>query len=172
MAPNVKIKRICMIAMSTYPYDTRIRREAEALRDEGIKVDIICMRKNNQPQVEEIGGINAYRILKNSKQEKILNYVIQSILFMILAFFKLQVLDIKQKYQVIQAHNLPDYLVLIGLWQKFFGAKLIIDVHDPSVELFEEKWPGKKRKIFLKMLKILEKFSFIIKFKNALIGSI
>lgn len=162
MSSKIKPKRICMLAMSTYPNDPRIRREAEALRDEGIKVDIICMYKENQSKIEDLGGITAYRILKYSRQEKIIKYIVQSILFMFIAFFKLQVLSIKHKYQVIQAHNLPDYLIFIGIIQKLFGTKLIIDIHDPSVELFEEKWPDNKNNIFLKVLKFIEKISFKI----------
>ena len=159
MSSNLKTKKICMLAMSTYPNDPRIRREAEALRDEGIKVDIICMYKENQSKIEDLGGITAYRIFKYSRQEKIIKYIVQSILFMVIAFFKLQVLSIKHKYQVIQAHNLPDYLIFIGIIQKLFGTKLIIDIHDPSVELFEEKWHGKEKKVLLKILKLLEMFS-------------
>lgn len=162
MSSNLRTKRICMLAMSTYPDDPRIRREAEALINAGIEVDIICMRGDSQKSKEIIHGVSIYRIIKYAQQEKILKYAIQSIFFIIISFFWLQKLNIKRKYRVIQAHNLPDYLIFVGIWQKFFGAKLVLDIHDPSVELFEEKWPNNRHKFFLKLLTTIEKYSFKI----------
>ncbi len=152
-------KRICMIALAYYPLDSRIRREAEALESAGYEVDILCGSMGKQPKVESFGNITAYRIMNLPPQENPRAYMLQSLLFIILAFFRLQVLAIKKKYRLIQTHNLPDYLIFASVIQKLFGVKLLLDIHDPSVELFEEKWPGKKNRILLRLVRIAERLS-------------
>jgi len=154
-------KTICMIAMASYPGDPRIRRQAEALEKRGYKVDIICRYASSikQKSREEFGNITAYRIMHAPSKENRISYFLQSILFMAKAFIRLNLLSLKKKYSLIQAHNLPDYLIFVGILHKLFGVKLILDIHDPSVDLFEEKWPGRKNKLFKYIIKISERYS-------------
>jgi glycosyltransferase involved in cell wall biosynthesis len=88
-----------------------------------------------------------------------IGYVIYSTIFLILAFFKLQSLALKRKYMLIQAHNMPDYLVFAGIIQKMMGTPLVLDIHDLTVELFEEKWPSEKHKFLKGIVKFGEKIS-------------
>jgi len=159
MNNNHHPKRVCMIAMSSYPIDPRIRRQAEALDEAGYEVDILCKHLGDQPSKEKFGNVTAYRIMNAPRQDSKIKYFMQSIIFLFVAFFRLVFLSVKRKYLVIQAHNLPDYLIFAGLLHKIFGAKLILDIHDPSVDLFDEKWPGKKNKILKYFVKKLEQYS-------------
>lgn len=152
-------KRVCMIAMASYPGDPRIRRQVEALDEAGYEVDVLCRYSGEQPPKEKFGNITTYRIMNAPPRENKIVYFLQSILFLIVAFFRLLPLSIKRKYKVIQAHNLPDYLVFAGIFHKLFGVKLLLDIHDPSVDLFEEKWPGKKNKALKFLMAKAEKYS-------------
>ena len=156
---NKRSKRICMIAMASYPGDPRIRRQAEALEQAGYKVDVLCRYSGNQPPKERIGNVTAYRIMNAPPRENQIIYILQSVLFLVVAFFRLLSLSIKRQYGVIQAHNLPDYLIFSGILHKFLGVKLILDIHDPSVDLFEEKWPGKKNRLLKYFIVKAEKYS-------------
>ena len=156
---NKESKRICMIAMASYPGDPRIRRQAEALDEEGYEVDVLFRYSGKQPSKEKLGNVTAYRIMNAPIRENKIIYFLQSVLFLTVAFFRLLPLSIKRKYKVIQAHNLPDYLIFAGIFHKIFGVKLILDIHDPSVDLFEEKWPGNKNNIFKYLIKISERYS-------------
>ncbi|MCZ6701594.1 MAG: glycosyltransferase family 4 protein [Ignavibacteria bacterium] len=145
--------------MASYPGDPRIRRQAEALDEAGYEVDVLCRYSGKQPPIEKFGNVTAYRIMNAPSRENKIIYFLQSILFLIVAFFRLLPLSIKRNYKVIQAHNLPDYLIFAGVLHKIFGVKLILDIHDPSVDLFEEKWPGKKNRLLKYIIKNAEKFS-------------
>jgi glycosyltransferase involved in cell wall biosynthesis len=152
-------KRVCMIAMASYPGDPRIRRQVEALDEAGYEVDVLCRYSGEQPPKEKFGNITAYRIMNAPPRENKIVYFLQSVLFLIVAFIRLVPLSLKRKYKVIQAHNLPDYLIFAGILHKLFGVKLLLDIHDPSVDLFEEKWPGKKNKALKFLMAKAEKFS-------------
>jgi glycosyltransferase involved in cell wall biosynthesis len=155
-----------MITQSPYPQDSRPRKQAELLAAKGFQVDIIC-RAKNQPKFEKFGNVTVYRVMKYGGSEKMHNYIIESSLFFMLAFLKLQSLYVKRKYNLIQIHNMPNYHIFTALLQKILKVPLILDLHDLTVELFEIKWPGKKH-VFLKTVdKLIERIS--CRFANALI---
>jgi glycosyltransferase involved in cell wall biosynthesis len=156
-----------MISLSTYPGDPRIRREAEVLGENGISVDIICLARDGESYEESFGLIRAYRILKIAKKERIFSYLTFSLSFFMLAFLRLQKLYIQNRYSIVQFHNMPDYLVFLGIIQKMLGAKIILDIHDLTPELFEEKWPQKKDKFLHRLIKFVEILS--CKFSNEII---
>ena len=137
---------ICMVAMASYPGDPRIRRQAEALEREGYEVDILCRHSSSgiQPKVEKFGKVTAYRIMNAPRQENMLKYLLISTIFLFIAFFKIQLLYLRRQYRIIQTHNLPDHLIFAGIVQKMLGVKLVLDIHDLTVELLNEKWSNKR----------------------------
>ncbi len=153
------MKKICMISQSTYPFDPRVKREAEALEKKGYEIDLICLFAPGQPKTEIYGKITVYRILKEVNQEKIYKYIFTSIMFFMYTFIKLQVLFSKQKYDVIQIHNMPDFHVYTALIQKLKGVPVILDIHDLTPELFESKWKKNKNKFLIPMIILAEKMS-------------
>lgn len=155
-----KTKNVCMITQSPYPTDPRVRRQAEKLEKEGYNVDILCVDIYNSPDVEKYGSVTAYRILKYIRYEDQLNYLLFSIKFFFKSFFKIQLLYRINKYDLIQVHNMPDYHIFIGAIQKiFFHVPLVLDIHDLTVDLFQEKWTSKKSKYIIHIVKFIEKIS-------------
>jgi len=149
-----------MITISSYPHDPRIRREVEELEKNGYEIDIISISFENQKEVEKYGNITAYRVAKYLPgREELIPYLVYSFLYMIKSFFKLQQLHKKRKYSLIQIHNMPDYLIFVAFIQKLLKVPLILDIHDLTLELFEEKWPGLKYKFIKRIIKKIEKIS-------------
>ena len=152
--------RICMVVFSYYPRDPRVRREAEALVKSNIGVDIVCLRGKDETRTEEYDGVDVYRVMRGTdKKEVIFKYVWLTTIFGILATIKLQFLAIKKKYNAIQIHNMPDYLVFVALIQKILRKPVILDLHDLSVELFKSRWSGRKSTCLLPLVKWVEKLS-------------
>ena len=83
----------------------------EPLEKEGYNIDIICRYSSsgNQKPREEIGSTTVYRIMNAQSSENKIIYFLQSILFILIAFFRLIMLSLNKKYSLIQVHNLPDY---------------------------------------------------------------
>ena len=152
-------KTICMIALSSYPRDPRIRRQAEALAEIGFEVDIICKPSLGQNKIEKFGNVTAYRIMNVARKESMKGYIFSSFIFLVSAFIRIQILDFKRHYQLIQVHNMPDYLVFAGVIQKLKKIPIILDIHDLTVELFEEKWPASKHKLLMLIVKYGENIS-------------
>lgn len=148
-----------MVVMSLYPNDERVRREAAALERAGIAVDVLCQRGEGQSEVEPLGQVTAYRVMTQATKENIGQYLWVSTRFALAAFAKLRQLARQHRYSVLQAHNMPDFLVFVGLLEKMLGVPTVLDLHDLSVELYKSKWNGRKSKLLLPMVQAIERIS-------------
>ncbi len=135
-------KRHCMVVFAFYPLaETRVQRQAEALIEQGYEVDVICLRGREEPAFEVVRGVNVYRLpvkrahLFSGFAGRFVAYT----LFLVLSALKLIPLHLKQRYGIVQAHNLPDFLVFCTLFPKLMGAKAILDIHDVMPEFFAEE---------------------------------
>lgn len=150
-------RRVCMIILSVYPNDTRLRREAETLERSGFEVDVLCLWDGAEKKFEKLGGINVYRLLRMVPKDDIGRYILITCMFSLVSFLGLQVLHFKKRYDLIQVHNMPDYLIFIPLIQKLFGVPLVLDLHDLSVELLETKWSSWKSRALKPLVKLSER---------------
>ena len=133
-------KEILMVVYSYFPQDVRPRREAEALINAGYKVDIICLRLPDQSKQENIYGVNTYRVNMSKSRSSKGKYISLYTNFFIRSFFKLNQLFLKNRYDVIHIHNMPDFLVFLSIIPKIFGSKVVLDLHDPTPEMLMTKF--------------------------------
>jgi glycosyltransferase involved in cell wall biosynthesis len=52
--------------------------------------------------------------------------------------------SLRRRYQVVQVSNPPDFLMLAAIAPKVLGARVILDVHDFSSDLFELRFGDKR----------------------------
>jgi glycosyltransferase involved in cell wall biosynthesis len=153
-------RRVCMIVMSRYPNDERVRREACALARAGIAVDVICQRAEGESAREQFGLVTAWRVMRQSDKESVGRYLWVSARFMLAAVLKLHQLSLRRRYHAIQAHNMPDFLIFAGLFHRLLrGTPLVLDLHELSVELFRSKWQGAKSRRLMPLVELVEKAS-------------
>lgn len=154
------MKNICMVCQSYYLRDPRVRREAEALADAGFEVDVITLHDKGEPKKEKVNGVNIYRLPLMRKRGSIMRYLFEYSLFFFLSTLLLFYLFIKKRYKLIQIHTMPDFLVFCALFPKIFGAKILLDVHEPMPELFMSKYGINNRSFIIKLLLLQGKISF------------
>jgi len=159
MRGGFNVQRVAMVVLSHYPHDPRVRREAEALERHGFAVDVFCIRGEKEEPVEQRGNVTAYRITRLREKESILPYLWFSLIFLVQSFWALQRHSARTPYQLIQFHNMPDYLVWAGLWQKIRGVPILLDLHDLMVELYASKWGKRSSALLLPLVRLVEKLS-------------
>lgn len=148
-----KTKRVCMIVYATYPLgETRVQREAEALLRNGYEVDVICIRLPDDLPVDHYKGVRIFRekyrfpLLGSNKggiRGKFFNYM----RFFLSAGARVTQLHLKHRYDVIQVHNLPDFLIFSAWIPKLLGARLILDLHDLMPEFFAGRFKSRMPKL-------------------------
>ncbi len=134
------ISSVCMVVHSYCPDDPRIRREAEALAAEGTQVDVICLRREDEAPREMVNGVCYIRLPVKRKRGGIVRYLFEYASFSLLAFFAASWLAVKRRYDIFQAHNMPDTLVFCGLIHRLRGTRIILDLHDLVPEVYIAKY--------------------------------
>ncbi|MFZ1519516.1 MAG: glycosyltransferase family 4 protein [Ignavibacteriaceae bacterium] len=152
-----RLTKVLMIVYSHLPQDPRVRREANALKEKGYEVDIICLKRKHQSTFEIIDGINLFRLNVEKSRSSKSRYIILYLTFFFKAFIKVNRLWLKNRYQVVHVHNMPDFLIFIPFLQKLFGTKIILDLHDPTPEVYLAKFNSGPKTI--KLLELQEKIS-------------
>lgn len=161
------MKKVLMVLYSYFPQDVRPRREAEALIKAGYQVDIICLRLPGQIKEENVYGVNSFRLNMSKSRESKRKYIRLYASFFIRSFFTLNWLYLKNRYNILHIHNMPDFLVFLSIIPKLFGAKVILDLHDPTPEMLMTKFSEGDESSLTKLLKFQEKVS--IKFAHSVI---
>ncbi|HEX5418327.1 MAG TPA: glycosyltransferase family 4 protein [Chloroflexota bacterium] len=149
----------CMIVHSYYPDDPRVRRETEALLGDGWKVDVICLRGKDEKATEECGGATVYRIPIRRHRSGLSVYLMEYLSFFLAASARVTGLHLRRRYDVIQAHNMPDFLVFTGLLPKLFGARVVLDIHDLVPELYSVKFGVESSHLLGKIVRWAERRS-------------
>ena len=145
-----------MLAYTVYPIDARVRREAEALTERGDEVDLICIRWGDQEKHSKISGVRVLRLsMRRYQGSSNLRYFMNYLKFFILSFLKLSYLYVKNRYQIIQVHTMPDFLVFAAIIPKLFRAKIILDVHDLMPELYMSKFHVDGDNLLIKFITFL-----------------
>jgi len=155
----MKMARVCMVVYSTYPADPRVRREAEALAAEGASVDVVCLRDEGERGVEEIRGVRAIRLPVARSRGGGLRYAWEWGLFTVISLAVVTWLHLVRRYHVVHVHNMPDFLVASALFPRFSGARLVLDLHDPTPEVFMTKYGLDKEHILTRAMIELERWS-------------
>src|SRR6266403_2270713 len=152
-------KRAAMVMFSVYPGDPRPRRAVEALAGEGMEVDLVCLGSDDAPRNENLDGVRVLRVpLKNRRGGKFA-YAFQYAAFILISSFIFALRSLNRRYDLVYVHNMPDILVLSALIPAAFGAKVILDLHDPMPELMVTIFSLRTDSLIVRLITWLEKWS-------------
>jgi glycosyltransferase involved in cell wall biosynthesis len=152
--------RICMVTHSLYESDGRVMRYAEALAARGDQVDVIALRKEGKPREETIAGVRVFRVHKRAFNEKQKAAFLKGVLlFFLRAAWLLTRRHLRQPYDLLHIHSLPDFVVFTALIRRLMGAKLILDIHDIMPELYSTKFGVGDRSLGFRAMLFLERAS-------------
>lgn len=156
---NGKQPRLCMVVFSYYPADPRVRREAEALVEAGMAVDVVCLKGKDQPWTETVRGVGVCRLPIERRRGGKIRYLWEYASFVLLSCLVVAVLHLRKWYRAVHVHNMPDVLVFSALVPRLLGKKVILDLHDPMPEVFMAKYGMSETSRGIRLLRFLERLS-------------
>jgi glycosyltransferase involved in cell wall biosynthesis/peptidoglycan/xylan/chitin deacetylase (PgdA/CDA1 family) len=158
--PDLTRLHVGMPTYSFYENDNRVRRYAEALAKAGSSVDVFSLRRKGQSNFEIIEGVRVHRIQQRTKNEKEKwGYFFKLVLFLIKSTAHMSWHQIKKNYNLVHAHNVPDFEVFAAILPKLMGSKIILDIHDIVPELFCSKFRRSLNSIWFRAICLVEKIS-------------
>lgn len=153
------IDNLCMIVHKNYYFDTRVRRYTESLLKRGIQVDVICPPEEYKTILEVEQGLRVFCIPIHHYHRGHVGYIFEYGFSLILYSLWLLFLHIKNHYQLIHVHNMPDFLAFSALVPRILGTSLILDIHDPMPEVYISKYGERANKLIIWFITLQEKLS-------------
>ncbi|HEY2105508.1 MAG TPA: glycosyltransferase family 4 protein [Candidatus Binataceae bacterium] len=149
------MKRVLIIAYTTFVYDGRVKRHAEALAARGDSVDVIALRSGHEGLQNAVNliGIPMERYRGDSRARYMASYM----RFFMCAARMAYKLGRSNPYDVVITCTLPDTAVLSALPARLFGSRVILDVHDTMPELYQDKFGGRRGATGARLLMWLER---------------
>lgn len=145
-------KRVCVIRHGVFPQDARVRKEVIALHKRGFSVDVFCLKAmSTQALKEQLDYAQVFRFPFKHLRSNVLTYIALYALSIVLFFLRVSFMFLKNRYAFVQVNTMPDILVFCALIPKLFGAKVLLDIHEPMPELWQTKF-GNKYRIIKKLI--------------------
>lgn len=148
----------CMVVYALYPFmETRVQREAEALVNHGYEVDVICPRDHNEALVDVHNGVHIYRTPKLwGRKPGFFGQLFEYLEFFWQAVLEINRLHRQHRYDVIQAHNVPDFLVFTSLLPRLSGTRVILDLHDLMPEFYQARTGKSSGSFIVRLVRLQE----------------
>ncbi len=150
-------RNVCMIVYTNYRYDSRVRREAEALVSHGFSVSVLSLKEGSKKQRYTIDGVNVIE-LGHSKYRggSVILYFASYGLFMLQAMIACTALFFRKKTDAVHVHNMPNFILFAAFVPRLFGKKVVLDLHDTLPETYEGKF-GRTTGLFYRLLCVEER---------------
>lgn len=165
--------RILMFVENSYPQDTRVKNESDALTAAGYAVTVVCMRKKGQAKSEVLDSIQIYRLPRLElfqktpspnpgfvervvlKLKSVVGYFSEYVYFTSACFVMSLYIAFKHGFDAIHAHNPPDTLFAVALPWRLVGKKYVFDHHDLCPELYRSRY-GAENDFLARILQFVE----------------
>jgi glycosyltransferase involved in cell wall biosynthesis len=134
-------KRVCMIAYTNYPFDGRVRLEAESLVTWGYEVWFLVPKEKATARTYTLSGVTVKEVNVGKYGDKNkLRYVFSYVAFLALALVECTRLFFRSRVRVIHVHNMPNALVFAAVIPRLLHCKVVLDLHDTVPETYQAKF--------------------------------
>jgi glycosyltransferase involved in cell wall biosynthesis len=141
------------------PLDRRVWLEAQALRDAGWGVSVICPKGPGDPKFAELDGIRLYKYRPAPATHGALAFFYEfTYCWLVTLWLALKVYR-RDGFDAIQACNPPDTFWALAVLFRPFGVRFVFDQHDLCPEVYEARFERPSR-LLLGGLRALERASY------------
>jgi glycosyltransferase involved in cell wall biosynthesis len=135
-----------MIVHSYYPVgEPRAEREALAAVEAGYDVDVICLRRSGEPEVERAEGITSIRLpVQHVRSSSARRSITEYTAFALRATVAVLKLHRRKGIDVVYVHGPPDFLIAAAIIPRLLGSRVVLDIHDLSPDMFHARF-GRRR---------------------------
>jgi glycosyltransferase involved in cell wall biosynthesis len=160
MTPASRPRRACMIVHAYYEEDARVRREAETLVAAGWEVDVFGLRRADEGPRATVRGVTLHRLpVRRHQGAGLPVYLAEYGAFLVRSMLAATRTHRRRRYDLVEVHSLPDYLVFAALPMKLAGVPVLLDLHEAMPEFFRSRFPKAANPISYRLLLLQERLS-------------
>lgn len=121
--------------------DSRVRRHCETLARHGWRVFQVGLAAGEEGLIGRLNDVILVRKPQpRYRGSKLLRYAWGYLSFFVWARLVLRRLAHRRRVAVVQANNIPNFVVWAAAGLRRSGTRVILDIHDPVPELFQSKF--------------------------------
>jgi glycosyltransferase involved in cell wall biosynthesis len=154
------MKSICILVQNVYDADVRVRRKAEALTSAGYSVDVLGLGGARGKKAYTLNGVNVCTLSLGKKRGSLVRYIFEYTAFFVWTFYRVLMMTRRRRYVLIDVNTLPDFLIFAAIPGRWFGAKLVFDMHEITPEFYMSKYGVASDSWLIRFIKYLERISF------------
>jgi glycosyltransferase involved in cell wall biosynthesis len=150
-----------MIVHAYYPLgETRVQREAMVLVDHDYDVHVICLRGPGESRRAIVDGVTITRLpVARHRGRGFASQLLEYLLFFTLATAAVTTMHLRRRFDTIQAHNLPDFLVFAAAVPKMMGTPVILDLHDLMPEFLAARTESSLNSPMVRAVRLQERLA-------------
>ena len=147
-----------MVHYSDFTVDSRIQRQARALAERGDHVHCVCLSDEAEIAVGP-GRISLHRAAAGKPRGGARAYVQGNARFLAGASRRVSALDKRNRFDLVEIHNMPDALVFAALRPKLRGVPIVLNFHDTFPELFATLFDRSPDHPLVRLIRVEERLS-------------
>lgn len=149
-----------MVVHSDFPSDVRVAREVGAAANAGFDITVVALRRAGEAAREQVAGADVHRLpVSHARGASPVRLMGEYISFAVLATLHVARLSIRKRFDIVQIHNPPDFLIAAALVPKLLGARVVLDVHDLSSDMFAMRFPSGAARVASRVLNAVERLA-------------
>jgi glycosyltransferase involved in cell wall biosynthesis len=160
------MKVLIVVENLPVPFDRRVWRECQALRDAGYKVSVISPNDSDGglARREVLDGVAIYRYRPRHADQGLVAYAIEYLVAVVMSAWLMIIVLRREGFDVIQICNPPDLLFLAAFPFKIFGKRLIFDQHDvcPEIYMAQNRLQIGAGGLVVRILLLLERVTYLV----------
>jgi glycosyltransferase involved in cell wall biosynthesis len=151
--------RIAVVRQFYYPLDPRVRREVEALLEEGHEVEVFCLARRGERLRERSAALTVWRMPFSHRRGGAPAYIAEHLAFLVAAGICLSLRHLQRPFDVVQANSIPDTVVFTALVPRLLGARVLLDLHECMPEFMGTRFGRSPSSLFVRTIAALEQAS-------------
>jgi glycosyltransferase involved in cell wall biosynthesis len=159
VSPGKACRVLIIVENLPVPFDRRVWQQAQALRDAGYQVSIICpVGGSHRARHEVLDAIEIFRHPFPLEADGPLGYLLEYANAMFWQIVLAWRVFLTRGFDIMQGCNPPDDIFIVAAPFKLLGRRYIYDQHDVNPEFFEAKFG--RRGLLYRVVLLLERLSF------------
>jgi glycosyltransferase involved in cell wall biosynthesis len=151
---------VVLVTHSYYEEDPRVRRQAEAILATGRPVDVISLRRPDDPPDGTVAGVSVHRLdVQRHQGAGLGTYLAEYLAFFIRVAIRLVRSQPRRRYALVQVATLPDWLVFAALPLRLAGVPVLLDLHEAMPDFFASRFPRASNALIRRALLLAERLS-------------
>lgn len=149
--------RMLMLVHDYYPEEVRVVAQARAAVAAGFEVEILALRGPGEADDEVLDGARVIRLpVAHQHGGGKLALLQEFVSFTVRSSLKAALLSGGRRYDIVEVHNPPDFLLVGALVPRLLGAKVILDIHDLTPDMYMMRFENRPRGLLDNALRLLE----------------